>query len=258
MKAHCATEPVPKILLPKTFERLKWLPNPVQIKNLSHQQLIDVPEEIALGMGRETDQQRDAAAGMTFFGQFVDHDITLDVTSALGTPIEPATIRHVRSPSLDLDCVYGGGPEATPQLYGSGDVANSLVYGNGQNPFDLARTTNGAALVGDPRHDENDVVSQNRANMIAVHSILMGKCLSDLVFSATWSLKRCAASCGCVTSGSSGTNYCPVLSIRAAWMRPGTKTSLAPMYRLCRLNSAVLPEPGGPQCGTERTLKLND
>ena len=48
-----------------------------------------------------------ADAGMTFFGQFVDHDVTLDATSAIGTRIDPRPIRNVRTPALDLDCAYG-------------------------------------------------------------------------------------------------------------------------------------------------------
>jgi len=71
-----------------------------------------------------------ASAGMTFLGQFIDHDITLDATSALGMRIVPSTIPNVRTPSLDLDCVYGAGPEASPHLYGSGEAEHFLVFGN--------------------------------------------------------------------------------------------------------------------------------
>ena len=39
-------------------------------------------------------------AGMTFIGQFIDHDLTLDATSPLGTPTKPeATINGARPPS---------------------------------------------------------------------------------------------------------------------------------------------------------------
>jgi hypothetical protein len=41
-------------------------------------------------------------AGTTFFGQFVDHDITFDTTSALGVTTDPAVSRNSRTPSLDL------------------------------------------------------------------------------------------------------------------------------------------------------------
>jgi hypothetical protein len=54
-------------------------------------------------------------AGTTFFGQFVDHDITFDTTSPLGVPTDPAVSGNSRTPSLDLDSVYGEGPVASPQ-----------------------------------------------------------------------------------------------------------------------------------------------
>ena len=51
-------------------------------------------------------------AGTTFLGQFIDHDITFDATSRLGVPTEPQERRNCRTPALDLDSVYGGGPSA--------------------------------------------------------------------------------------------------------------------------------------------------
>lgn len=121
-----------------------------------------------------------AQAGMTFFGQFIDHDITLDATSAIGTRIDPRAIRNVRTPNLDLDCVYGDGPEASPHLYGSVKVGDEthgefLVYGREKNTLDLARTKEGVALIGDPRNDENIFVSQIQGAFISLHNILMAE-----------------------------------------------------------------------------------
>lgn len=53
----------------------------------------------------------DIPAGYTYFGQFIDHDITHDGTP--GLPVDaPQTlsadqIQQLRSPSLDLDSLYG-------------------------------------------------------------------------------------------------------------------------------------------------------
>ena len=185
LKHQCAPNAPRAAPLPATFGRLTEMANPVQVKNLTHQDVINILEKIALGMGKKTDLSGPAAAGMTFFGQFVDHDITLDATSALGTRIDPATITNVRTPTLDLDCVYGSGPEASPFLYGKDETASFLVYGNAGNPFDLARTNNGTALIGDPRNDENAVISQIQSNMVALHNILMGKALADPAFYKT-------------------------------------------------------------------------
>src|SRR5262249_57699809 len=41
-------------------------------------------------------------AGTTFFGQFVDHDITFDTTSHMGVTTDPLASPNARTPSLDL------------------------------------------------------------------------------------------------------------------------------------------------------------
>lgn len=56
-------------------------------------------------------------AGTTFLGQFLDHDMTFDTTSRLGQPTPPETSPNARTPALDLDSVYGGGPISQPALY---------------------------------------------------------------------------------------------------------------------------------------------
>ena len=49
--------------------------------------------------------------GYTYLGQFIDHDLTMDVTEVdLGEPVPPAELLQARSPSLDLDSLYGAGP----------------------------------------------------------------------------------------------------------------------------------------------------
>src|SRR5439155_1236678 len=44
-------------------------------------------------------------AGTTFFGQFVDHDITFDASSPLARATRPEATRNFRTPALDLDSV---------------------------------------------------------------------------------------------------------------------------------------------------------
>ena len=100
-------------------------------------------------------------AGYIFFAQFIDHDITLDTTTMLGdaprTAAQVAKLPNIRSASLDLDCVYGFGPEASPHIYDAERPGRLAVNPNG---YDLARSPGGAALIGDPRNDENIFVSQ--------------------------------------------------------------------------------------------------
>ena len=47
----------------------------------------------------------------------MDHDITFDLSSRLGVPTDPADSANSRTPAFDLDSVYGGGPDADPELY---------------------------------------------------------------------------------------------------------------------------------------------
>ncbi|WP_420336135.1 peroxidase family protein [Roseibium sp.] len=158
----------------QTFGRL-FPANPVKIKNITHKDVIHALDHLASDMAATENTDGPADAGMTFLGQFVDHDITLDATSALGSRIDPATIANIRTPSLDLDCVYGAGPEASPHLYGSGDAEHFLVFGRKDNPRDLARTCAGKALIGDPRNDENIIVAQVQGIFIELHNLLMSK-----------------------------------------------------------------------------------
>lgn len=97
--------------------------------------------------------------GYVFFAQFVDHDITLDTTSPLRvecpkSPEGVAELPNIRSASLDLDSVYGFGPEGSPHIYQGEKLA---INPNGR---DLARSPGGAALIGDPRNDENIFIAQ--------------------------------------------------------------------------------------------------
>ena len=53
-------------------------------------------------------------AGYTFFGQFIDHDLTLDLTPLPSAKVDISTLVNSRTPYFDLDSVYGGGPAKSP------------------------------------------------------------------------------------------------------------------------------------------------
>jgi len=108
-------------------------------------------------------------AGTTFFGQFVDHDITFDTTSPLGVPTEPSEAPNSRTPSLDLDSVYGHGPVASSQLYDPADRAKLRIESGGQFE-DLARTSDNTAIIPDPRNDENLVIAGLQCAFIRFHN----------------------------------------------------------------------------------------
>ena len=48
--------------------------------------------------------------GSTFLGQLIDHDVTFDRSSQLGSPQNPLLSPNSRTPGLDLDVLFGGSP----------------------------------------------------------------------------------------------------------------------------------------------------
>jgi len=122
-------------------------------------------------------------AGSTFVGQFTDHDITFDQTSQLGVPQNPVSSPNTRTPALDLDSVFGGGPGMRPDLYVTnpdGSVGPKLKIGSGGVHEDVPRVANGdgsySALLGDPRNDENVLI----AGLHSAHILFYNRVLDDL------------------------------------------------------------------------------
>src|SRR4029077_12933788 len=100
----------------------------------------------------------------TYLGQFIDHDITFDPASSLQMQDDPDALTDFRTPAFDLDNVYGRGPDDQPYMYDGKDAflrGNNLTGGD-PNATDLPRNsaTPARALIGDPRNDENTIVSQ--------------------------------------------------------------------------------------------------
>ena len=131
-------------------------------------------------------------AGMTFLGQFLDHDMTFDPTSSLARVQDPESIRNFRIPALDLDSMYGGGPGVAPHLYDrevDGGRTTLLVEAipgsetvciDGQVRFDVPRNAQLVALMGDPRNDENLVVNQLHLALVRFHNRVVEDIRGDL------------------------------------------------------------------------------
>ncbi|MGH9211226.1 MAG: peroxidase family protein [Acidimicrobiales bacterium] len=107
-------------------------------------------------------------AGTTFFGQFLDHDLTFDATSALGVVTRPERTPNARTPLLDLDSLYGRGPFGSPRLY-EGDRTKLRIESGGLFE-DVPREANGTAIIGDPRNDENMMISGLQSAFILFHN----------------------------------------------------------------------------------------
>jgi hypothetical protein len=109
-------------------------------------------------------------AGFTFIGQFIDHDITLDTTPFDQQQQDPDAKTNFRTPRYDLDNVYGGGPGKDPQLYDPSDPDKLLVKKNVNDVLDVPRDSNGRAIIGDPRNDENLIIVQFHKAVLQFHN----------------------------------------------------------------------------------------
>src|SRR5262249_36046064 len=109
-------------------------------------------------------------AGVTFLGQFIDHDMTFDQRSRLGFPTQPITTQNARTCFFDLDSVYAGGPGGNPELFDPADPIKFVVESGGQFE-DLPRDPiNHVAIIGDPRNDENMMIAGLHVAVLLFHN----------------------------------------------------------------------------------------
>ncbi|HEX6353044.1 heme peroxidase family protein [Actinophytocola sp.] len=140
--------------------------------------------------GAQPDAQ--VPAGFTYLGQFVDHDLTMDRTEALlGEDVTLDELLQGRSPALDLDTVYGRGPnDRQDRIFYQRDGVKLKIGRTSATTFpddrvnvelegfDLPRAggTVGTRadrrrpLIPDLRNDENLAVAQTHLAFIRFHN----------------------------------------------------------------------------------------
>lgn len=155
-------------------------------------------------------------AAYTYLGQFIDHDLTFDPASSLQKQNDPDALVDYRTPRFDLDNLYGRGPDDQPYMYadnrsfllglpisgaegGSGDGSHSAdgdLWAN-PNARDLVRnrplpadgkaeTDRARAIIGDPRNDENVIVSQLQGMWHRFHNRLAKEHEADTATEKMW------------------------------------------------------------------------
>ena len=121
-------------------------------------------------------------SGYTYLGQFIDHDITFDPASSLQQQNDPDALVDFRTPKLDLDCLYGRGPDDQPYMFDGKRFRLGRSLFEQDQPSkrrDLPRYDDPEvpprpkrALIGDHRNDENVIVSQLHSTMLQFHNRL--------------------------------------------------------------------------------------
>jgi len=135
----------------------------------------------------------------TYFGQFIDHDLTIrtdqDTTVSVIKdkdriqPVDPkkvaADLLNGRRPFLDLDSVYGDGPSLVENIKGlrPSHTESDKLYDSDlllkENPINKAGGLDIPrvgidGLIADERNNENTIISQIQAAMIAFHNKVAG------------------------------------------------------------------------------------
>src|SRR5215217_175725 len=132
--------------------------------------------KLALAMTEGGGGFGDVPAGYTYFGQFVDHDLTFDKTTvSFGSNVSAADLLQGRSPALDLDSLYGAGPAnpGSAKFYkddrhlkmGKTEAVGGIPAKAG---FDLPRDDK--AVIPDKRNDENLAVAQTHLAFHRFHN----------------------------------------------------------------------------------------
>jgi hypothetical protein len=141
-------------------------------------------------------------AGYTYLGQFINHDITLELSAKDEQPIPPWGLRRVtpdelrngRSPFLNLDTIYGffdgslegKGFTRADLLTGDsgaelklGDTGPVPGWGMGFAGKDLPRIPGqSAAMIVDARNDENLAIAQTQLAFMRFHNAIVHRGLA--------------------------------------------------------------------------------
>jgi hypothetical protein len=178
-------------IFPHSLKTPPFTPDDSKLDELGRTMTVPVPAGV--------NQNSDVPAGYTYFGQFIDHDISRDGTAELpqdvkaGLPLEE--IKQLRSPTLDLDSLYDRQADSPPLEHADGIHMRlgdtQATPPNGSEAFapvsakvyvghDVPRNaTTAKADIGDPRNDENLIVQQIHNLFLRFHNAVADRVAAE-------------------------------------------------------------------------------
>ena len=109
-------------------------------------------------------------AGFTFLAQFLDHDLRLRSNIEPGASSRPQRDHELSLAGARLGQRLRPRTDGDAYIYDSSDPNGEILLVNGT---DLARNSLGKALIGDPRNDENMIVSQLELAFMKCHNAIV-------------------------------------------------------------------------------------
>jgi len=157
----------------------RMFPDLPPLNSQTPQQLADLAQtQLDPNADSENNQDPEMTSIYTYFGQFVDHDLTLDTSPSPTTTVDPTTLKNGRTFKFDLDSVYGGGPEFSPQLFEADAKHFKVQKPNPNGVIDLPRNPDGSAILVEGRNDENEIISQIHTAFLLLHNSFIDQGMS--------------------------------------------------------------------------------
>lgn len=135
-----------------------------------------------------------APSGLVYLGQFLDHDVTCDETRLADAAAAPETTKNFHTPRLDLESVYGGGPENSPRLYDLSErgaeaflLGQTKAVAGKQIPStrDDFYRQDGRPLLADHRNDQHLILAQLHVAFLQFHNRVVASLKRGLFSSET-------------------------------------------------------------------------
>ncbi len=167
-----------------------WSPGNIDISPAAFLAKFGATKEQERIMRKKGDNLNDwIPAGYTYLGQFVAHDISFDPNTLSSHSDVDVDKKNIRTPTLDLDSIYGGGPLSNPIYYNQSQNAGrthffvhktsyNTNYGKGviyDFPRRKERGDMYVPFIPDLRNDENIFVSQLQIAIQLFHNEIVDR-----------------------------------------------------------------------------------